>query len=291
MTTAQADNHWYSPARNFRTSARLHLQHYLFQNTVGYLLEPTVEKGLSSSTRAPRIADIGCGNGVWLTELHSHFAKNNISAQLDGFDINTINFPDAAHLPGTIRLRKLDVLANPMPVELIGIYDVVHIRAFVSILGSDPTPAVAVASKLLKPGGYLQWEESRASDFIVESPSQAPKTACDTISNILKSSQAARGVNYDWVDSLDTHLDKLGFQNITLLRHEKRKQDLKAWTEDYLLVWEELAVYLPPKAEVPDAPLSRDTWIDLFANAVKETERGVVVHQNAIVTCIGKKAT
>ncbi|KAI0448304.1 hypothetical protein F5B21DRAFT_498020 [Xylaria acuta] len=297
MTTPSADvqeydqsTFWVAPARNFRTSARLHLQHFLFQNTLGYLLEPAVEKSVASS-QPLKVADLACGNGIWLSELHSYLAKNHVSAQLDGFDINPTNFPHPAYLPATVSLKQLDILAKPLPAELVGIYDVVHIRAFVSVIpDADLTPVLSVASKLLKPGGYLQWEDSRGDRFIVDSPSpQISKVACDTIVQVLKAGGQAKGITNDWVDVLDTHLDQFGFQDVRLLMQEKRKQDFKGWTEDYLMVWEELAVFFPPKLQEPNAPLSREAWTDLFAQSVKETEAGVVVHQGRIVTAVGKK--
>ncbi|KAI0899623.1 hypothetical protein F4806DRAFT_453301 [Annulohypoxylon nitens] len=283
--------YWVAPARNFRSSARLHLQHFLFQNTIGYLLEPTVEKALSGSHQL-KVADLACGNGIWLSELHSALAKNNISAQLDGFDINPINFPDQAYLPVGVSLEKRDILEKPLPTELKGTYDVVHIRAFVSVIpdADHLTPVLSAASELLKPGGFLQWEECRGDRFIVESPSsQISKASCDTIVHVLQGGLQAKGIRNDWVDVLDTHLDKYGFKNTQLHVQEKRKQDFKAWTEDYLMVWEELAAFFPPKAQVPNAPLSREAWVDLFSRGVKETEQGVVVHQGTVITAIGQK--
>ncbi|KAL4973065.1 hypothetical protein BDW66DRAFT_142952 [Aspergillus desertorum] len=286
-----ASKYWVAPARNFRTSARLHLQHFLFQNTIGFLLEPAVEKALTASSQPLKIADLACGNGVWLTELHSHLAKNNISAQLDGFDVNPVNLPNRAFLPDSVSFRQLDILAKPLPAELIGAYDVVHIRAFVSVIpDSNLTPILTVASELLKPGGFIQWEETRGDKWIVEAPSaQVSRTACDSIAQILLGGMQQRGIRNDWVDVLDTHLDQFGFQNARQLVHEKRRQDFKGWTEDYLMVWEEVADLFPPKAQAPNAPFSREAWVDLFANAVKETEAGVVVHQGRVVTAVGQK--
>ncbi|KAL2801546.1 hypothetical protein BJX63DRAFT_417159 [Aspergillus granulosus] len=284
--------YWVAPARNFRTSARLHLQHFLFQNTLGYLLEPAVEKSLAvSSSQQLRIADLACGNGIWLTELHSHFAKNNISAQLDGFDINPVNFPDAAYLPSSVTLKQLDIIAIPLPAELIGAYDVVHIRAFVSVIpDSNLAPILAVANALLKPGGFFQWEENRGDRWITESPApQVGQSACDSIVQVLQGGMAQKGIRNDWVDVLHTHLDQFGFRDARLIVQEKRKQDYKAWTEDYLMVWEELAAFFPPKEQAPNAPLTREAWTGLFASAVKETEQGVVVHQGKILTAVGQK--
>ncbi|OTB04417.1 hypothetical protein M426DRAFT_58722 [Hypoxylon sp. CI-4A] len=282
---------WVAPSRNFRSSARLHLQHFLMQNTLGYLLEPAVEKSIADSEQL-KVADLACGNGIWLTELHSDLVKKSISAQLDRFDINPINFPHPANLPASVTLKQLDILAKLLPAELSGIYDVVHIRAFSSLIAADDlTPVLSVASELLKPGGFLQWEEMRGDRFIADSPSpEVSKTFCEAIVQRIKGNLQAAGIKQGWADVLDTHLTKHGLRNVRLLVQEKRKQDLKGWTEDYLMVWDEITALYPPKAKVPDAPFSREAWVDLFAKAVKETEQGVVVHQGKVITAVGQKA-
>lgn len=296
MTTASShienydqSKYWVAPVRNFRTSARLHIQHFLIQNTVDFLLEPAVEKSLAASSQQLRVADLGCGNGVWLTELHTHFAKNKVSARLDGFDINSIIFPHPAYLPASVSLQQLDILAKPLPAELIGAYDVVHIRAFGSATPSCD-PVLTIALELLKPGGFIQWEEIRGDRFIVESPSpQVSKVACDSIAQVLHGGLQAKGIRHDWVDALDKHLVQFGFENVRLLARDTREQDYKGWTENYLMVWEELASLFPPKAQVPNAPMSREAWTDLFENGVKETEQGVIVHQGRVLTAVGQK--
>ncbi|KAK6829457.1 hypothetical protein PG987_010041 [Apiospora arundinis] len=53
---------------------------------------------------------------LWLTDLHSSLAnKKNTSAQLDDFDINPTIFPDAAFLPASVTLKKLDILVETFP--------------------------------------------------------------------------------------------------------------------------------------------------------------------------------
>lgn len=282
--------YWVAPDRNFRTSARLHIQHFLVQNTIDFLLEPTIERYLAaSSSQQLRVADLGCGNGAWLTELHTHFAKNSISASLEGFDKNPTLFPHAAYLPASVSLKQLDILAKPLPAELIGAYDVVHIRAFGSATRSCD-PVLTLALELLKPGGFLQWDEIRGDRFIVESPSpQVSKASCDRIAQVLQGGLQAQGIQHDWVDALDKHLVQFGFENVRLLAQDNRKQDYKGWTENYLMVWEELASLFPTKAEAPNAPLSREEWTALFENGVKETEQGVMVHQGRVLTAVGQK--
>ncbi|EMR71188.1 putative umta methyltransferase family protein [Eutypa lata UCREL1] len=282
---------WVAPARNFRTSARLHLQHLLFQNTINFVLEPHVQAAVEGAKEL-RVADLGCGNGIWLSDLDGYLSKKGVSAKLDGYDVNPINFPAPPFLPETVTLNKLNVFTKPLPEELIGAYDIVHVRALVSvILNSDLTPLLSTALALLKPGGWLQWEESRADTYFVEAPSPEVSTnSLNTIIQILHAGGKARGVEFEFLGELDRHLKEHGFEDVHMQGIETRKQDKKAWTEDYLMVWEELAVHFPPKATAPGAPMTRESWVDLFAKAVGETEKGVVAHQGKVVTVVGRKA-
>ncbi|KAK7756138.1 hypothetical protein SLS62_001730 [Diatrype stigma] len=284
--------YWIAPARNFRTSARLHLQHHLFQNTIGHLLEPHVASAVAEAKEL-RVADLGCGNGVWLSDLDSALSEKGVSAQLDGYDVNTVNFPAPAFLPEKVTLKKLDILARPLPEELIGAYDIVHARALVSISASSVVPPLlSTALALLKPGGWLQWEESRADTYVIEAPTspEVSTSALNTIVRILQAGGKARGMTFEFLGELDRHLKEHGFEDVHAQAAETRKRDRKAWTEDYLMVWEELAVHFPLKAAAPQAPMTRESWVDLFSKAVEETEQGAVVHQGKIVTVVGRKA-
>lgn len=46
------------------------------------------------------------------------------------------------------------------PPQFVGYFDVVHVRLItVVVKNNDPRPLLANLTKLLKPGGYLQWGE------------------------------------------------------------------------------------------------------------------------------------
>ncbi|KAI1454934.1 hypothetical protein F4805DRAFT_298976 [Annulohypoxylon moriforme] len=284
---------WTERSRNFRTSARLHLQHFIAQNTVGHLLDSEVEKAVAGSQDL-KIAELACGNGVWLTDLHTDFSKKGISfSQLDGYDINPGNFPNPSRLPKSVTLRELDILARPLPAEMLGIYDVVHVRGFVSIVyNNDTTPLLSTALALLKPGGYLQWEEAKGDGFVAEAPSpDISTTNCEAVLALMNTVSHSRGIVSDWVDVMDQHLKKQGFEDVRMSFTKFREQDLKAWTEDILMVWDELEGLFPSKEEDPNAKMTREAWVDLFYRAVGETEQGVVVHMKGITAVVGRKAS
>lgn len=264
------------PARNFRASARLHLQHFLHLNTVeGHLLDHRIESSIAAAQNL-KIADLGCANGIWLIDLHTKLFDRGISVQLDGYDITPVHFPAPAYLPQSITLKKLDVFSRPLPEEMIGVYDIVHVRGFVSMIAnSNVTPLLSTALALLKPGGWLQWVDVRIDWFSAESPSlEISKAACETLLQAMVADADARGLEGDWLDVLDRHLKEHSFKNVHLRTYETRKQDLKAWTEDYLMLMEDLHVLFPSQEKDPQASMTKESWNGLFAKAVKETEQG-----------------
>ncbi|KAJ6035863.1 hypothetical protein N7540_000142 [Penicillium herquei] len=282
---------WVAPSRSYRTSARLHLQHLLIQNTLGYLLEPNIEELLAASGSDLRIADLACGNGIWLIDLETYLAKKNISAQLDGFDVNPVYFLDAAFLPPSISLKQLDILVKPIPAELVGVYDVVHIRAFNSAIpDGNLEPVLSTALALLKPGGFIQWEETRGDKWTVDGPAEVSKMASHGIVQLLQMGLKAKGISHDWLKDLDKRLESFGFQDTRSIIQGKRKQDYKGWTEDYLMAWDETTALFPPKSQAPNAPFTREAWLDLLTKVIEETEQGVVVHQDHVITAVGRKS-
>ncbi|KAI0455202.1 S-adenosyl-L-methionine-dependent methyltransferase [Xylaria acuta] len=135
---------------------RLEDQFEVFTQNIGYLLHPSITSLLPP---APRIADVGTGTGAFLRLLSPMFPD----ATLHGFDISAALFPPEATLPPNLSLMVGD-LKQPFPEAMHGTYDVVHARLLVAaMLPDDWEPAVRNLSALLKPGGFLQWDEC---DFI-----------------------------------------------------------------------------------------------------------------------------
>lgn len=115
------------------------------------------------------------------------------AAQIDGFDVSLAQCPPPEWLPDGVRLRELD-LYEPLPAELEGIYDVVHLRLFfVVIRNDDPSPVLQNLLRMLsefylftfwfdfpftiffdpngptEPGGWLQWSEHNYESWSVQS--------------------------------------------------------------------------------------------------------------------------
>ena len=93
------------------------------------------------------------------------------------------------------------------------------------------------------------------------------------------------GNSYTFLSSpkFEDWLTKGGFSDVNRDERKKRQVDMKAWTENYLMVWEELPDLMP-------TPQMKEDFIKLFMACVKETEMGIVVHQESVVMMTGRKA-
>lgn len=95
--------------------------------------------------------------------------------------------------------------------------------------------------------------------------------------------------NSSWFEDLDRRLESQGLVDVTLDKPPVLRRHAKAWTEDYLLVWEELDELLPSKKEHPSAPLTKEAWNAMLVAAVRETSDGVAVHSQTLTVAVGRK--
>ncbi|UKZ80192.1 hypothetical protein TrVFT333_007949 [Trichoderma virens FT-333] len=148
--TAVTDD--YVLGRDLYGSIRLEAQHLLFRMHNGYALNPKIP--ISSNMK---IAEIGTGTGIWLQDIASQLPE---TIQLHGYDVSASQFPPTSLCPPNLTFTTLDAFGD-VPAHLVETYDVVHLRFWCAIIrGNDPSALIRHASRLLKPGGYLQWEDA-----------------------------------------------------------------------------------------------------------------------------------
>lgn len=135
-------------------SRRLDLQHGIWTESLEYALHPKVRAELPPN---PVIVDVGTGTGVWLLDVAATFHGHG---QFFGFDISDAQYPAPDTLPSNVHLGLGDI-RKPFPEHLLGTFDVVHCRLLVLAMNSESEWAAAACNlrTLLKPGGWLQWEE------------------------------------------------------------------------------------------------------------------------------------
>ncbi|KAI0206698.1 S-adenosyl-L-methionine-dependent methyltransferase [Astrocystis sublimbata] len=135
--------------------------HQMVMPLVGNNVLPREIRQELESTPSPAIADICTGTGAWAVSV----AKELPNAQIRGFDIDTTKF--AQNLPPHVQLQFGDVF-SPFPSELLEKFDLVHARFLVSLLRTeDWVPVARNLMTLLRPGGWILWEDSGPFEFRV----------------------------------------------------------------------------------------------------------------------------
>ncbi|KAH7322377.1 S-adenosyl-L-methionine-dependent methyltransferase [Stachybotrys elegans] len=154
-----------SPATELARLSHLHFNIWV-PLTGGKLVPSHIADALEKSPE-PRVADIATGNGVWLTSIAQQLPHH---AELYGFDIDPTKFPTAEP---NMSFQQHDLL-HPFPEHLQGTFDLVHVRLLYFALKADEwAPAIRQATTLLKPGGWILWEEMGHMSVRLFPPSKA----------------------------------------------------------------------------------------------------------------------
>lgn len=197
-------------------SARLHLQHFFCVLSLGYHLHPDIPH-----KENVRVADIGCGTGIWAFEVARTLPHGG---KVDAYDLNLAQCPPKEWWPENVAFAELDIL-KPWPEYLIGTYDVVNIRHFICVVaGNDPLTLLSPLLKLLRPGGYLKWQEYNLSTdklSVADPAASAPRM------------QAVMDMGWpvSWVTAFHKRFDEAGAE---LVAHDRRmpREDLRMGRQD-----------------------------------------------------------
>lgn len=157
----------YKLHRDNRESLRLTTQHYCLTERQGWLLHPEIDSAVSK-LQNPQIVDVATGTGIWAVDA----ARKYPSADVTGLDISDAQYPATWTWPENLDFGILDLL-NEVPSHLKGRFDVVHCRLLLAAGPSvDKSIFIDRFSKLLKPGGWLQWDElSWPTQYVLFPPS------------------------------------------------------------------------------------------------------------------------
>ena len=74
---------------------------------------------------------------IWIGEL----TREQPQAHIDGFDISEEQYPPEKWYGPNVTLSKLDIF-RPLPEEVKGKYDVVHLRFFMTVASDDNVEVV-----------------------------------------------------------------------------------------------------------------------------------------------------
>ncbi|KAI1275171.1 hypothetical protein F5Y07DRAFT_370712 [Xylaria sp. FL0933] len=217
----------YALLRDCNASSRLIAQHYLWKDVLGYLVHPDI----LTRSNGMKIADVGTGNGIWLQDLAN---LTSISAELHGFDISLDQVGPIPWLPATVRMHTWNIFEEP-PQKFVEFFDIVHVRLITLVVkNNDPRPVLKNLRKLLKPGGYLQWEEVNTTGSSIKTLPGVTAENLDTLFSQLKGRD-------DWKYRLIGIMNENGFADSQLYTYEYGLKMARFWNDVYVSTWKEFA--------------------------------------------------
>ncbi|KAI0142853.1 S-adenosyl-L-methionine-dependent methyltransferase [Xylariaceae sp. FL1272] len=269
--------HEYVLNRDYQSSARLNLQHYLWVKEVGYDLHPRIELRPGMT-----VADVATGTGVWAIDLAFQFpgVKFHIS------DVNLEQTPPAKWLPSNVESAVIDVL-KPMPRELHGKFDVVHSRLLMCVIGDDPAFVLGNLKLLLKPGGWLQWDE-------LDHPSHRFDTTSPDLpyTYVKKAGEFPSSLGYKdsrmdarWVNSLRRSFEENGLLNIIEEHKYRDPYRLAYYSDTAFMTWEEWRQKMSSEDAIEYSTILKQAWEE-----VTNSNRGVSINME-LRTVVGQKAS
>ncbi|KAL8654746.1 MAG: hypothetical protein Q9226_003310, partial [Calogaya cf. arnoldii] len=226
----------YILSRSYGATTRLNSQHLLWKLELGWCLHPALQALISTAVpivtalpqvSAPtvtsstqqlnplaahpdtfRIADLATGTAIWAIDISQDFPL----AQIDCFDIDLQQCPPPPWLPHNVKAHQWDIYTDLTP-ELEGLYDVVHIRLLLLVIrDNDPRPILKSALRMLKKGGYLQWDELDPwGAFTVVASNQLKD---ETVNDFQKRQELTAMSTLEWVKDLHCMMGEIGFKDV-----------------------------------------------------------------------------
>ncbi|RDH30820.1 UMTA methyltransferase family protein [Aspergillus welwitschiae] len=230
---------------------------HFWKEHLGFNIHPTIRESLQTTN--PRIADVATGTAIWLIDL----AKELPGATLDGLDVTLDMAPPVEWLPPNITLRQWNIFEE-LPKELNG----------------DPSSIIQKIIRMLKPGGWIQWDDLNIREAKIFKARPELKTeALEYLSRFWNT-----GERQDWIGCLPQSFDQEGLERTKIDRYENLKQYLKADCEGYIVTCEETARTLARKGKVDEAR----EFSQIVHQASLEAAAGAAVVATRVV-CIGQK--
>ncbi|KAL8817071.1 MAG: hypothetical protein Q9191_008217, partial [Dirinaria sp. TL-2023a] len=245
---------------------------------LGWILHPSVANDLGD---CPSIADIATGTGLFLRSLAEVYPRS----RLDGYDISSAMF-----LPDPDNKAKFFTanVKEPLPAELHGVYDVVHIRFLVAGMEPDDwEPVLRNVLQLLKPGGAIQWIEPAFSDAQHLRGEPGSMTATMTrLSLMFRSGPVQHRFSQGW-STLPTIMKQCGLRVETdIVSSDRVVETRRALTENGLVALLGFARMMAAK-NAPGA-MSMEQIDETERAAIKEIESGCYLRYD-VHTAIGFK--
>ena len=165
---------------------------------------------------------------------------------------------------------------------MTGRYDFIHIRLLVLAIEQIQVPLILRSVlKMLKPGGYLQWDDLDVMNMGVKKvDSTVPSPALDEL--VMMSNPNGR---YNWTVEIKKVMEEEGFQNVSLDLIGDPPELVRPFNELHLMSMEEIGVSFARRGKNEMA----SKLYQLIKDAYQEASLGATLYFPRVV-CVGRSA-
>ncbi|KAJ5919108.1 hypothetical protein N7466_010051 [Penicillium verhagenii] len=262
--------------RNRAEATRLGSQHLLWKLHMKHVLHPDIPIKENMA-----IADIGAGTGIWAIEVAMQLHS---SARVAAYDIADTHFPLPEYRPSNATFDVLDFLGE-LPSSLVGQFDVVHLRTWAFIIrDNDPSRLIQNAAKMLKPGGYIQWEDARFDSAVVRGD------AALKMRQMMSLMSGATKLNFEWVEKIDQHVNlEADLEVIDCQYKPWSNQLIPLCMDTFFVALENSGAILDRLKQVEPSVPSSDEWMSALENVQKESRNSDQLYWHP-VTLLARKS-
>jgi len=270
--------------RDLLSSARLHLQHAVFVNGLGYLMHSAVPIGPGAV-----VADVATGTGVFALSLATVHPETRIEAS----DISLAQVPSKHWWPKNVTFGVLDALQGPVPDTLLERYDVLCLRHFVSLQPGDPRTLIARLLSMLKPGGYLHWQEWDLTTAAISAPEGTSTPKMQALIDYIQH-PSRHTAQATWVGDLHQRVTTGEIPGVELIAYDRIRASNPAVVamQQELMALGTTEVVASLRAREGEASVEAAKFEKIAHDAVDECvslERGPVIDQEMVTWVLRKK--
>ncbi|KAF3319352.1 hypothetical protein TWF173_003794 [Orbilia oligospora] len=258
---------------------RLNTQHDVFVENTGHLLPPAIPDHGNLNA----VADIATGTGIWLTQLSELLPS---AAILHGFDITDRLFPDPSTIRKNVSFSLLNVL-EPISETLYEKYDVVHIRGLSFVLKTEEWDVVVKnVAKIIKPGGYLVWNETNPGSTQAIPPTKVASQGAALLGYMCKL-RGGDPLPIPEYAPVTTPAADTGFY-IHVVGGEFKPETVETWSRNYVSGLCSIVSYMAQN-DVRNEWFTPETAGEFAEEFLKETGEGGSKIFFDLITVIGRK--
>ena len=266
-----ADGQGYILDQGHLATARLSLQYFLWQRSLKFVIHPSI-----NLPHGAKAAEVAAGNLLWAIDAVGERPDLHVEAS----DINLTQGPAKGWLPDNIKLTRWNLFEDP-PQEALGTFDLVHVRLLVLVLsGHDPLVVIRRFMALLKPGGWLQWEDlDPMRSCVVRARPDVSSPGLDAIVAMSDS-----GGRHNWVSQLAELMSQAGLLDIQRDKFDDPAPLVRAFNDQHLMTMTEFATGLVRAGKAEAAK----NVLEMIKKGYGESVDGAAICYPRIC-CVGRK--